>query len=186
VRDLGGDEIEPYANALFREWKLGQKDKNNGVLFLVAPKQHRMRIEVGYGLEGTLTDATSKLIIANAAAPRFKTGDYDGGVTRAVEDIVTALTTDAAEWKPSLKSQPQASGEDFIAPLLVFLFIFALIWFLNRRGRRTGGSWIVPVNTGGGGWSSGGGSGSSDSGSSDSGFSGGGGSSGGGGASGDW
>jgi uncharacterized protein len=176
VPDLGGDEIEPYANALFREWKLGQKDKNNGVLFLIAPNQHRMRIEVGYGLEGTLTDATSKLIIANAAAPRFKAGDYNGGVTRAVEDIVTALTTDAADWKPSVKSQPQASNDDFIAPALVFLFIFALIWFLNRRGRRTGGAWIVPVNTGG--WSSGG--------SSDSGFSGGGGSSGGGGASGDW
>ena len=75
VPDLGGDEIEPYANALFREWKLGQKDKNNGVLFLIAPQQHRMRIEVGYGLEGTLTDATSKLIIANAdsqAAPKVK------------------------------------------------------------------------------------------------------------------
>ena len=74
VPSLGGQEIEPYANALFRHWRLGQKDKNNGVLFLIAPNEHRMRIEVGYGLEGTLTDATSKLIIANAAAPRFKNG----------------------------------------------------------------------------------------------------------------
>lgn len=184
VNDLGGEEIEPYANALFREWKLGKKDKNNGVLFLIAPNQHRMRIEVGYGLEGTLTDATSKLIIANAAAPRFKKGDYDGGVTRAVEDIITALTTDAAEWKPSLKPQPQASDDDFVVPLVFFLFILFMIWFLSRRSRRTGGSWIVPGGTGGG-WSSGGG-GWSSGGSSDSGFSGGGGSSGGGGASGDW
>jgi uncharacterized protein len=184
VNDLGGEEIEPYANALFREWKLGQKDKNNGVLFLIAPKLHRMRIEVGYGLEGTLTDATSKLIIANAAAPRFKAGDYDGGVTRAVEDIVTTLTTDAAEWKPSLKPQPQASDDDFWVPLVVFMVILALVWFLSRRARRTGGAWIVPMNTGG--WSSGGGGGWSSGGSSDSGFSGGGGSSGGGGASGDW
>ena len=59
-----------------------------------------MRIEVGYGLEGTLTDAVSSLIIANAIAPRFKAGDYDGGVTRGVDDIITALTTDSAEWKP--------------------------------------------------------------------------------------
>jgi uncharacterized protein len=184
VKDLGGDAVEPYANVLFREWKLGQRTKNNGVLFLIAPNQRRMRIEVGYGLEGTLTDATSKLIIANAAAPRFKKGDYDGGVTRAVEDIVTALTTDAAEWKPSLKPQTQTSDDDFVAPLVVFLFILFLVWFLSRRSRRTGGAWIVPINTGGG-WSSGGG-GWSSGGSSGGGFSGGGGSSGGGGASGDW
>lgn len=182
VPDLGGEEIEPYANELFRRWKLGQKDRNNGVLFVVAPKQHRMRIEVGYGLEGTLTDATSKIIIANAAAPRFKKGDYDGGVTRAVEDIVTALTTDASEWKPNLKA-PE-SDDSFAFPLIFFLFILFMIWFLSRRSRRTGGGWIVPVNTGGG-WSSGGG-GWSSGGSSGGGFSGGGGSSGGGGASGDW
>ncbi len=185
VGDLGGDEIEPYANALFRQWKLGQADKNNGVLFLIAPNQHRMRIEVGYGLEGTLTDATSKLIIANAAAPRFKKGDYDGGVARAVEDIVTALTTDSSEWKnPSdfkSASATRAKDSDEIFPILIFIFIIIIMWNISRRGRRTGGAWIVP----GGGWSSGGG-GWSSGGSSDSGFSGGGGSSGGGGASGDW
>jgi uncharacterized protein len=71
VPSLGGQAIEPYANALFRAWKLGEAKKNNGVLFLVAPNERRMRIEVGYGLEGTLTDATSKLIIANAVAPLF-------------------------------------------------------------------------------------------------------------------
>ncbi len=58
VASLGGDEIEPYANALFRDWKLGEKDKNNGVLLLIAPNQHKVRIEVGYGLEGTLTDGS--------------------------------------------------------------------------------------------------------------------------------
>src|SRR5436190_7836476 len=66
VRSLDGQEIEPYANALFRAWKLGEKTKNNGVLLLVAPTERRVRIEVGYGLEGTLTDALSKVIIANA------------------------------------------------------------------------------------------------------------------------
>ena len=179
--DLGGEEIEPYANALFRHWKLGQSQKNNGALFLIAPQQRRMRIEVGYGLEGVLTDITAKLIIANAAAPRFKKGDYDGGVTSAVDDIVTALTTDKADWKPEMKPQGDASDGDFVTPLLAFLFILFFIWRLNRRGRRTGGAWIVPFNTGG--WSSGGGGGGfSDGG----GFSGGGGSSGGGGASGSW
>src|SRR6266404_2547623 len=92
-------------NELFRTWKLGEKTKNNGVLLLVAPNEHRVRIEVGYGLEGTLTDALSKIIIANAIAPRLKTGDFSGGIARGVDDIITVLTTDASEWqkRPSLR-----------------------------------------------------------------------------------
>ncbi len=183
VPSLDGQDIESYANALFRHWGLGQAAKNNGVLFVIAPNEHRMRIEVGYGLEGTLTDATSALIIANAAAPRFKTGDYDGGVTRAVEDIVTALTSKSSDWKDAsdFKTATATDVKDSndIFPILIFIFIFIMIWSLSRKGRRSGGAWIVP----GGGWSSGGGS---SGGFSDSGFSGGGGSSGGGGASGSW
>src|ERR1700759_5177677 len=105
VNSLGGEEIEPYANALFRAWKLGEKTKNNGVLLLVAPNERKVRIEVGYGLEGTLTDALSKVIITNAIAPRFKAGDFGDGISRGVDDIITVLTTDASEWqqKPSLR-----------------------------------------------------------------------------------
>ena len=99
VTSLEGEEIEPYANELFRTWKLGEKTKNNGVLLLVAPNEHKVRIEVGYGLEGTLTDALSKVIITNAIAPRFKTGDFGGGVSRGVDDIITVLTTDSSEWQ---------------------------------------------------------------------------------------
>lgn len=182
VSTLGDQEIEPYANDLFRRWKLGAAHKNNGVLFLVAPKEHRMRIEVGYGLEGTLTDAVAKIIIANAAAPRFKVGDFNGGVTRASDDIITTLTTDAAEWqnKPDFRARAaQTSNYDVTLPFFFFLFIFVVIVVMSRSGRRTGGAWIVPLHTSGG--SSGGGS-SGGGGS----FSGGGGSSGGGGASGDW
>ncbi len=181
VASLNGQEIEPYANDLFRRWKLGSAGKNNGVLLLVAPKEHRVRVEVGYGLEGTLTDAVAKIIIANAATPRFKAGDIDGGVIRASDDIITTLTTDASEWrgKAEFRAHPaQAKNYDVTLPFFVFLFIFVVIVFLNRRGRRTGGAWILPINTGG--WSSGGGSGGGG------GFSGGGGSSGGGGASGSW
>jgi uncharacterized protein len=180
VASLGGQEIEPYANDLFRHWKLGAAAKNNGVLFLVAPKEHRVRIEVGYGLEGTLTDAVSKIIIANVATPRFKAGDFDGGVRRASDDIITTLTTDSSEWrnKADFRAQPARANnsDNSIVPLLFIFFIFVVIVFLNRRSRRTGGAWIIPINTGG--WSSGGGGGG--------GFSGGGGSSGGGGASGSW
>ena len=89
VTSLEGQEIEPYANELFRTWKLGEAKKNNGVLLLVAPNERRVRIEVGYGLEGTLTDALSKVIITNAITPRFKAGDFAGGITRGVDDIIT-------------------------------------------------------------------------------------------------
>ena len=76
------------------------------MLLLVAPNERKVRIEVGYGLEGTLTDALSKLIIANAIAPRFKAGDFAGGIERGVDDIITALTTDAAEWQQKRRCGP--------------------------------------------------------------------------------
>src|SRR5215475_7432082 len=120
VSSLEGQEIEPYANQLFRTWKLGEKQKNNGVLLLVAPNERRVRIEVGYGLEGTLTDALSKIIIANAIAPRFKAGDFGGGIARGVDDIITVLTTDSSEWqkRPSLRLDSQ-QVPDWLTWLLV-------------------------------------------------------------------
>jgi len=186
VNSLEGQEIEPYANELFRFWKLGEKNRNNGVLLLIAPKERRVRIEVGYGLEGTLTDALSAVIIANAITPRFKTGDYSGGITRGVEDIITVLTTDASEWqkRPSLRlDQPQAArpvnwiGVIAFFAVIILLMIsptFRAIFFASLL-TRGGGSY------GRGGYSGGGGFGGSGGG-----FSGGGGSSGGGGASGRW
>lgn len=180
VSSLEGEEIEPYANELFRSWKLGEKTKNNGVLLLVAPNERRVRIEVGYGLEGTLTDALSKVIIANAIAPHFKTGDFGGGILRGVDDIITVLTTDASEWqqRPSLRLDDQQSADPMgwlliagvialvtmliVSPGFRWFFLNVLLNILLNSGR------------GGGGFSSRGG------------FSGGGGSSGGGGASGSW
>jgi uncharacterized protein len=139
VPSLGGDEIEPYANALFRKWGLGEKDKNNGVLLLVAPNEHKVRIEVGYGLEGTLTDALSKIIISNAIAPRFKAGDFGGGVERGVDDVITVLTTDSAEWqkRPDLRLDRRSSDLDSLAPWIVF-GLFAVIIILLLRAPRVG------------------------------------------------
>ena len=185
VASLDGEEIEPYANALFRHWALGQKDKNNGVLLLVAPKERRVRIEVGYGLEGTLTDALSKVIIVNAMAPRFKAGDFGDGIVRGVDDIITVLTTDASEWQkqPSLRLDSQetrrpTSWIGFVVFLVVIVLLivsptFRAIFFASLLSGRSGGS-------------RGGFGGSGGSGGSGGGFSGGGGSSGGGGASGGW
>ena len=114
VSSLDGEEIEPYANGLFRAWKLGDVKDNTGALLLIAPRERRVRIEVGYGLEGTLTDAVSSIIISNAIAPRFTGGDYNGGVTRGVDDIITTLTTDASEWqkRPELRVKDESTLED--------------------------------------------------------------------------
>jgi uncharacterized protein len=184
VSSLDGLEIEPYANQLFRSWKLGETKKNNGVLFLIAPKEHRVRIEVGYGLEGALTDATSKIIIANAVAPRFKAGDFNGGVSRGVDDIITVLTTDASEWqkRPLVRQEDDSSIVPLVIALLIFsIFIYSFIHTVRQQGgvgRALFYMWLASGNTRGGnsGGSFGGGGG----------FSGGGGSSGGGGASGSW
>src|ERR1700746_3204087 len=89
VRSLQGGDIETYANQLFRFWKLGEAKKNNGVLLLVAPTEHKVRIEVGYGLEGTLTDARASVIIASAILPRFRNNDYSGGIERGVDGIIS-------------------------------------------------------------------------------------------------
>ncbi len=193
VPSLDGQEIEPYANALFRFWKLGEAKKDNGALLLVAPKEHRVRIEVGYGLEGTLTDAVSSLIIRNAIAPRFKAGDFNGGVTRGVDDIITALTTDSAEWqpkKPEMRTEHDASILDAIAPFLFFLFIMFILSRIGRGRGRGGNVVVIPMGMGGGwgrgGGIGGGGFGGGGFGGGGGGFSGGGGSSGGGGASGGW
>ena len=199
VNSLEGDDIEPYANQLFRAWKLGEAKNNNGVLLLVAPNERRVRIEVGYGLEGTLTDALSKVIIANAITPRFKAGDFGGGITRGVDDIITVLTTDASEWekRPSLRldrKQDSSEVDAAIATLLIVFIVLLIVWpsfrafifstlFAMSAGSSGRGGYSGGGYSGGGGWSGGG---SSGGGSSGGGFSGGGGSSGGGGASGSW
>jgi uncharacterized protein len=195
VPSLEGQEIEPYANGLFRFWKLGEAKQNNGVLLLVAPKERRVRIEVGYGEEGTLTDALSKVIITNAMVPRFKAGDFAGGIERGTDDIITVLSTDSADWqkRPDIRADRSDPGGPMAAllPFLVFAIVIFILWRSARRrapGRYGGGPWIVPPMgggwSGGGGWGGGGGfSGGGDGGG---GFSGGGGSSGGGGASGSW
>src|ERR1043165_2953057 len=99
VKSLNGNSVEEYANRLFRRWQLGQRGKNNGVLLLHAPNERKIRIEVGYGLEGILTDAITKYIIQNAITPRFKANDFNGGMTRGVDDIIKVLDGGAEEFK---------------------------------------------------------------------------------------
>lgn len=199
VPSLQDTSIEDYANRLFRFWQIGQAKKNNGVLFLVAPAERKVRIEVGYGLEGILTDAVSSTIIRNAVVPSFKAGDMAGGIVRGTDAILEILNLDPDEARARAKKlEPSGMSEEDVDNLifLVIMLVFwgFIIWRVTRGGggpgggsvarRRRGGNWAAGPATwdwgtgrGSGGWSGGGGGG---------GWSGGGGSSGGGGASGSW
>lgn len=195
VPDLGGEAIEPYANRLFRQWKLGQAGENNGVLVLVSRDDRKMRIEVGYGLEGTLTDLHSRLVIENSMVPAFRKGDYAGGITKAVDDIIMVLEGNGAELEARARRNQSATDTDWIETIVIFIFLSLFIGAFGFAvltpifGRRLGpgryewhGVQITYGEGGGSGGSSSGGGWSSSGG----GFSGGGGSSGGGGASGSW
>ncbi|MGI6856486.1 TPM domain-containing protein [Mesorhizobium sp. 1B3] len=211
VPDLDGDDIESYANRLFRAWRLGQAGEDNGVLLLVARDDRKMRIEVGYGLEGSLTDLHSKLIIENTMVPAFRAGDYSGGVSKAVDDIIMVLEGDGAELEARARRNEQTALDEAELAELIFFAIWAAIFvggfamailppIFGRKigpgryrwlgmdfgygyGRRRSSNGGYWGGGGGGGWSSGSGGGWSSGGG---GFSGGGGSSGGGGASGSW
>jgi uncharacterized protein len=194
VPSLQDRDIETFANGLFRFWKLGEAKKNNGVLFLIAPNERKMRIEVGYGLEGTLTDALSKVIIATAVTPKFKAGDFGAGVERGVDAIIEVLSGDAAEWQKRVKVRDEGHDalDDIVPLIMIALFLFVFISMLKdarggRRAYRGGRGPIVYLPPSRDPWSGGWGSdGGGFGGGGDGGFSGGGGSSGGGGASGDW
>jgi len=187
LKSLQGTSIEDFGVQLARRWRIGQKDKNNGVLLIVVPSERKVRIEVGYGLEGTLTDAISRLIIANGIVPRFRANDFPGGITRGVDDIISVLTGDAEEWKqraaqrPDTVSQSPSTQSDSIWPVIWLVLI--IIGVIVLCAMFAGALCIEILRVLAVMAMSGGGRGS---GSSGGGFSGGGGSFGGGGASGSW
>ncbi|WP_311275307.1 TPM domain-containing protein [Methylobacterium sp. WCS2018Hpa-22] len=181
VPNLQGLTIEDYGNRLFRSWAIGQSKTNNGALLLVAPNDRKVRIEVGYGLEGALTDALSKVIITTSITPRFKTGDYGGGIKAGIDAMLSILSGDAEEWQRRGKVRSdEAEPSHVIGFIILFLLILFVVYRMNRG--RPGGGFIILPGPSSGGWSGGVSGGFGDGG----GFSGGGGSSGGGGASGDW
>lgn len=193
VASLQDRSIEEYANRLHRHWALGTKERNNGALLLVAPRERKVRIEVGYGLEGALTDALSKTIITTAIAPRFREGQFATGIEAGVDAILDILGGDAEQWQRRPQIREDGDRGQMLAALFIFFLIIMVIIILQartsmkgqgRKHRLRDGRWVTLPPTGGG-WS-GGSSGGGWAGSSGGGFSGGGGSSGGGGASGDW
>jgi uncharacterized protein len=174
--------VEDYTVRVARAWKVGQKLKNNGSVLFVFVQDHKMFLQAGYGLEGVLPDALCKRIIDEQISPRFKAGDFNGGLTAGVQSIIAAVK---GEYKGTgttvaeSRGQPSQSNSPILT--LIFIAFIVLVVLFSRRGRfgSRGGGWII-TGGGGGGWSGGGGGGGG------SGFSGGGGSFGGGGAGGSW
>ncbi len=179
VPDLQAGTIEDYGYQLGRHWQIGQKGKNNGALLIVAPKEHKVRIEVGYGLEPLLTDAASSQIVQQVILPDFRAGQMEKGVidgTQAMLDVLGGKPVVAAP------EQQDSSGDLFALIFLAGLLLLMAIRFpaatayllLNMSSSRISGSRYGGYNSGSGGSSFGGG------------FSGGGGSFGGGGSTGSW
>ena len=196
IPSLEGYEIEDYGYRLGRAWGIGDKQRNDGVLLIVAPSEHKVRIEVGYGLEGILTDALTSIIISRDVVPRFKANDYPGGIAAATDQLIAQLQLPEDEARKVAASaeqeQRKAKEPRFDFGTVVFLVIFFLFFILpfiramRGGGRRYGSPGVMIFPSGG--WGSGGSSwgGGSDWGGGGGGFSGGGGSFGGGGSSGSW
>ncbi len=171
---LEGDSLEDFSMRLAEAWKAGQKGKNNGVIFLIFKNDRKIRIEVGYGLEGVLPDALAGQIISQVVAPYFRKGDYSAGILAGTDAIMKAT-------QGEFKGVPRKNKPDAAAKLIVLFGVFFLFHlFARANSRRIGvrrgkGGFFVPM--GGGSRSRGGGFG---------GFSRGGGGFGGGGASGGW
>ena len=178
VKSLDGTDIESYAVKVFEKWRLGDADKNTGVLIVVALDDRRIRIEVGYGLEGVLTDAQAGLIIRKIITPHFRNNNYFEGLRAATSAIQNLIEGDAS----TLENIAAVDNDENEIPIPVIIFAILLIIFVlvkvrkasstGRFGSNFGG--FSSGSFGGGGFSSGGG------------FTGGGGFSGGGGASGGW
>jgi uncharacterized protein len=192
---LQGYEISDYGYQLLRHWGIGQKGLNNGAILIVAPSEHKVRIEVGYGLEPILTDALSSVILQEQVIPKFRTGDVSGGVEAGTDALIQQLSLGASDAEAKAAAAGAQThhahhhvGIGALIPLIVLFFIFTSL-FRGRGGGGGGLGWILPLmflsggrggwgggdDDRGGGWGGGGGD-----------FSGGGGSGGGGGASGGW
>jgi uncharacterized protein len=196
-KSLEGDALEDFTIRAVEKWKVGQKKYDNGLVLFIFADDKKTRVEVGYGLEGTITDAVSSRVLREYLRPKFQAGDYAGGINAAADELMRRIRTNEKPVEPLQPRRTTESGrqqnEDIgIIPLLVLLFIifFVVAPMFSRRRSGCGGCIFpfffpgggITFGGGGGGFSSGGFGGGFGGG----GFSGGGGGFGGGGASGDW
>ena len=172
TKSLDGNDIESYSMAVVEKWKIGQAGKDNGVLLTVAPNEKKVRIEVGYGLEGALTDAEASRIIQGAILPAFKSGNFFAGIVGGLDGIMKA--TQGEYTAPAKKRGYESKGKQSLASTIFMAVVFLVL--ISTRTGRTILFYSFLFGGFGGGRSSGGGGG----------FGGGGGGFGGGGASGGW
>jgi uncharacterized protein len=190
IPTLDGEDIEGFGIRVAESWKIGQKGFDNGVILIVAVKDRRLRLEVGYGLEGVLPDAVAFRIISDYIVPRFRVQDYAGGITAGIDAVLKVIQNEPLP--ESARQRRPAAGEAG-NPLLMFivtLAVFGIMAYASAGGRRRNRMWAThgrrrgpmifggPGGFGGGGFGGGGFGGG--------GFGGGGGGFGGGGASSNW
>lgn len=142
IQTLNGYPIEDYANKLFRAWGIGGKKNNNGLLLLIAAQDKKIKIEVGYGLEGAITDVQSSSIIENDLAPYFRQGNYYAGIDQAVNSLEKAA---AGEYKV-----PRDHSDDSGGSAVVFFIILIVVIIILAASKRGGGGGGVASR---GGWS---------------------------------
>ena len=155
LQSLQGESIEDYSNRVFNEWKIGQKDKDNGILIVVVPDERQMRIEVGYGLEGTMTDLSAGRIIQDIMAPRFREGDYNNGIIDGAGAVIAILEGQELPVSATMSDTPVSSEQsgfsDFENPdisitgrILLGAFIFGIIGLFTIIGILTPGvGWFL-------------------------------------------
>jgi len=211
VTSLEGRTIEDYGYRLGRDWGIGNEQKDDGVILLIAPNERKVRIETGYGARVFLTDAVSSIIIRESILPKFKAGDMPGGIAAGADQIITMMELPAAEAAKRAQeigaAETQRSSQRRVSPFPVIFMVIIFFVVIGQIARRAGGRryrrdsgispWVIlwgldalsRSSRRGGGWGGGGswgGGGGGGWGGGGGGFSGGGGSFGGGGASGGW
>ncbi|MDE2133772.1 MAG: TPM domain-containing protein [Alphaproteobacteria bacterium] len=168
LKSLQGYDIDTYGYQLGRAWGIGQKGKNNGVLITIAPNEHKVRIDPGYGLEGSLTDAQSALIIQNTMLPYFRKGDYDDGALAGTVQVLQALGAKISNADSLPQPLPDQQSQGHRGGIPIFLIVIVLwvvfgrffwpLFFLGGIGRGGFGGGFGGGGFGGGGFSGGGGS----------------------------
>ena len=163
---LQGYPIEDFGYQLGRAWGIGQKGQNNGALFIVAPSEHKVRVEVGYGLEPVLTDGLSSIILQEKVLPKFRSGDVQGGIVDGTQAIVQQLGLPDDQAKQNVaqaEAQPQRVRGPHESPISILVAGLIMFWvisaFIGALGGRRGGGcasfWLLPLIFSGGGASGG-------------------------------
>ncbi len=146
ISSLEGDALGDYSIRVVEEWKIGQKDSDNGAILLISKNDRKLRIEVGYGLEGSLTDLISGRIIRNIIAPQFKSGNFDRGVMEGVQAMILAVR---GEFKATAKTRRdtrrKSSGSSKLFVLIVFIYLINMMGRLRRPLGAAAGGLFFPI-----------------------------------------